>query len=291
MYHLFSNTESPLLFLSSGNLVSNDNFLHRRRQLDCHVFILILDGLLHITQNDKQTTLSSGQFILLHKNTEHYGHSNSKGKLSYYWVHFNFPNDAYQIINTNKNPYKPIATPQQNQYFIPENNKLKSVHRTTLLFTQLLDFSRRAKHIATNQCNMALSLLLLEISNEAIQYKTPKNRDMPAKVMVIIDWLDVNYHHKLTIHQIATYFDFHPSYLSKLFKQYTGYALVEYIQNIRISAAKNLLHTNTSLTITMVANACGFDDDKYFLRVFKKCVSMTPTQYRNTFSKKKINLN
>ena len=55
------------------------------------------------------------------------------------------------------------------------------------------------------------------------------------------------------------------------------------------AVAKNLL-TNRTLSIYRIADMCGFSDEKYFMKLFKRYEGITPTQYRKAFHQKKINL-
>ena len=83
--------------------------------------------------------------------------------------------------------------------------------------------------------------------------------------------------------------NYHPSYLGTICKKSTSYTLTSYINHVRIDNAKGLL-IDMNMTLSRVAEQCGFTDEKYFLRTFKKITGMTPTQYRHAFAQKKINL-
>jgi AraC-like DNA-binding protein len=65
----------------------------------------------------------------------------------------------------------------------------------------------------------------------------------------------------------------------KIFKEYTGFAPSQYIQEVKISIAKELL-TNTSKSIKEIAFELGFDNKDYFFTVFKKVTGSTPINYR-----------
>lgn len=60
----------------------------------------------------------------------------------------------------------------------------------------------------------------------------------------------------------------------------TGYAPSAYIQYIRIRQAKNLLDNNPTMSLTEVADRCGFDIYANFTRAFKQVVGVAPTKYR-----------
>ena len=92
----------------------------------------------------------------------------------------------------------------------------------------------------------------------------------------------------MTVRGLAEKFGYHPTYLSALIKQYTGYPLVTYITRTRISVSKNLLNSH-SLTIRQISSMCGFTDEKHFMKLFRQFEGMTPTQYRKAFDQKKIN--
>src|SRR5690606_35991700 len=111
----------------------------------------------------------------------------------------------------------------------------------------------------------------------------------PVNIINIIEWLRANYDQPLTVQRIAAQFHYNPTYLSALFKKHTGYSLSNYIHRTRISVSKNLLTGRNSLTISGIAQMCGFNDEKYFMKLFKKLEGLTPSQYREAFYQKKIN--
>ncbi len=82
----------------------------------------------------------------------------------------------------------------------------------------------------------------------------------------------------LSLEQLAKKFSISPSYLSKAFKISTGVGLNEYINASRVTAAEKLL-ASTNMTVTEVANECGFNDSNYFSAVFKRIVGITPKKY------------
>lgn len=65
----------------------------------------------------------------------------------------------------------------------------------------------------------------------------------------------------------------------KIFREYTGFAPSQYIQEVRINMAKEML-TNTSKSIKEIALKLGYENKDYFFTVFRKVTGMTPANYR-----------
>lgn len=70
---------------------------------------------------------------------------------------------------------------------------------------------------------------------------------------------------------------------SKIFRQYTGMSVIEYVVNLRLDYAANLL-TKTSRSVLDIASAVGYDSVSFFIRIFKKKYGTTPSQYRKNNS-------
>jgi two-component system response regulator YesN len=79
--------------------------------------------------------------------------------------------------------------------------------------------------------------------------------------------------------EIASHFHFNTAYYSSLFKKRTGLSLAQYLLNFRLNKAKELLFS-TELKVYEIAQAVGFNDDKYFIRVFVKETGITPNAFR-----------
>ena len=83
----------------------------------------------------------------------------------------------------------------------------------------------------------------------------------------------------LTLSRLAQEVDLSPSYLSSLFARDTGMTLKQYITEARMKKAAALLK-NPELKQYEVAAQVGYDDAKYFARVFRETMGMTPSEYR-----------
>lgn len=89
-----------------------------------------------------------------------------------------------------------------------------------------------------------------------------------------------NYYNKpISLDQMAKIAYMSPTYFSKKFKRVTGFGFNEYLNNVRIKMATNLL-METQLSITEIATFCGYQDSNYFGDVFKKIIGISPNKYR-----------
>ena len=70
-----------------------------------------------------------------------------------------------------------------------------------------------------------------------------------------------------------------PAYFSRKFKSVTGFGFKEYLTNIRIREAAQLL-INTGKSVTDIALECGFGDGNYFGDAFKKIKGISPRDFR-----------
>jgi YesN/AraC family two-component response regulator len=101
-----------------------------------------------------------------------------------------------------------------------------------------------------------------------------------------MDWIRANYDQHLTVASIAREFDYNPDYLSALFSKTANISLIHFINKTRIDISKSLI-VNYDISISEAAYSCGFSDEKYFMKTFKKLENLTPTQYRKAFFKKR----
>ena len=73
--------------------------------------------------------------------------------------------------------------------------------------------------------------------------------------------------------------DISPYYFSKIFKEATGENFIEYLTNLRIEKAKELLD-NTEMSMKEICLEVGYSNPNYFSRIFKKSVGVSPTEYK-----------
>lgn len=69
------------------------------------------------------------------------------------------------------------------------------------------------------------------------------------------------------------------TYFSGVFKETTGMRLRDYLIQVRINKAKDLLN-DMNLEIKQIAYCCGFNDPDHFARIFKKRLGVSPTEWR-----------
>ena len=96
-------------------------------------------------------------------------------------------------------------------------------------------------------------------------------------------YLQANYDRDVKLQEISDQFYISREYISRKFKQEFDVNISEYLVTIRMKKAKSLLK-NSQLKIYEIAGMIGYQDDKYFRKVFKKIVGVTPNEYRDKHS-------
>ena len=107
-------------------------------------------------------------------------------------------------------------------------------------------------------------------------------------VSAVKDWAKRNATEGRGVYDAASELKYAPDYLTRIFKKHTGKTTLEYINGVRLQKAKSLL-LNTDLSVSQIAYSVGFADEKYFMRLFKREESVTPTQYRTSHVKRHLN--
>ena len=96
-----------------------------------------------------------------------------------------------------------------------------------------------------------------------------------------MEYVRANFDKKLSLDEIAKNAFLSKAYLSSIFKEEIGESLTNYINRVRIEKSKVLL-LDKEISLIDIANLCGFEDQSYFTRVFKKMVGVSPKKYRDS---------
>ncbi|MBQ7292182.1 MAG: helix-turn-helix transcriptional regulator, partial [Clostridia bacterium] len=103
-------------------------------------------------------------------------------------------------------------------------------------------------------------------------------------LQVILDYIDKNYAHAITLQTLAEKINYSDSYVSLLFSKYSGMSYKEYIDRVRISKATELIRRGGK-TFTEISVLCGYDTIRTFNNVFKRIMDCTPTEYKTEQTK------
>ena len=104
--------------------------------------------------------------------------------------------------------------------------------------------------------------------------------DGKINMVKVVNYIDQNILNKyLSLHEVAGYVHLSPKHFSVVFKQEMGVNFIEYITGVKIQKTKELLE-QTDIKINDISKMLGFNDFKYFGRLFKKETGLTPTQFR-----------
>ena len=101
-------------------------------------------------------------------------------------------------------------------------------------------------------------------------------------VRMIKEYIGEHYSENITLSDIADIVFLNPAYLSAMFKKETGQTLTQYLIDVRIDKAKEMLR-NPERTIGEIACMVGYQDERHFSKLFSKMTGVKPTEYRRFY--------
>lgn len=105
----------------------------------------------------------------------------------------------------------------------------------------------------------------------------------PRTVTALLDWIEENFAEPITLEMLSQKAGLSRKYLCRIFKEYTGKTVIDYLNELRIDNACHEIAVK-GLPITQAAYDSGFNDLSYFCKVFKRYKGVTPRAYKKTES-------
>jgi AraC-like DNA-binding protein len=96
-----------------------------------------------------------------------------------------------------------------------------------------------------------------------------------------VRYIQLHYTSRVNLLDTAKAAGLSPAYFSTIFKEEMAVSFSEYVNRLRVGLAKSLL-SGSDLALTDIAGRCGFEDQSYFSRIFKRIAGISPGRYRET---------
>ncbi len=242
-----------------GNLIkfeSNEDFSFPPHLHSSFELVVVREGIMEITVDKKQYTVSEGNALLIFPNEVH--SLNTHKHSSHFLCIFSEKLvQAYSHIFSSKRP--------KNHMFM-----LDELYITMLEELCNCDDLLRIKGVLYYLCS---------IFNEKAEYsEKPKEKD--DLLFSIFKFVEANYNKDCSLEALASETSYHSVYLSRFFKKCTDITYTDYVNRYRINEAEYILK-NTDRAILQTAYDCGFDSLRSFNRNFKLVTGMTPSEYRH----------
>ena len=146
-----------------------------------------------------------------------------------------------------------------------------------------LVMDRIIDEIASGDCTaLRLSSLAYEFLDKLIKnnsHEIEKKSNSQVYVEKAVDYIWQYIYRKVSVEELAGYVNVDRSYLSSIFKDYTGLSPQKYIMDIKMKTACEYL-LSTDYDITYIAQSVGYEDLFVFSHAFKKFVGVSPKEYR-----------
>lgn len=233
---------------------------------------------------NQSVTVGSNDIVIIKPHQHHKLNVTTEGGCDFIVLYFKFMNpsnlalsetsleDFINFVNgKDSGAFIKLKVSQKNDIIVLLNRILKE-KASDQLGSELLDY------LMLMELFVLISRALKAEWENSIKNKSPKIKELMHSA---IQFVHNNYEREISITDIAKYVFLSPSYFTRAFKEDTGLSPMQYLLNIRIKRACELLE-ETDLKVGEIAHSVGFSNQQRFNDMFKKQKNMTPMQYRNS---------
>lgn len=239
-----------------------------------HKLSIVCGGSGRLVYNSEETALTPGMVVYSSPGNEIHFLSSRQDPLHFYSVMFHYALICWEGWNSPSL----LAENDGHKLPLPSFSALRHANAATVILRHM-HTSWNSKKVGYEwKVNLAFKNLLSEVLSQQIRSKGDEEAAL-ALVNKVIAYINERYPEKLDRKAMADYVSLSHSYLSLLFKKYTGWSPVQYLIKIRMDKAKELLRDSRK-SIGEIAVEVGYADPLYFSRVFAQHTGLAPKAYR-----------
>ena len=259
------------------NIITNGNGAH---YIENNFFPTQTDDVFIIPLEVRHGYWSENNLIIFHLLLPHYILEKYAGDLEKFTGFYAlFEIEPYIRKNYNKSIFLHLSFLQL-QKIIPElDNLLSDLQEKDCLETDLIFETRSI--LLIEQLSYRINSNQQQLLNESAHLDA-------LYILKTIEYIRLNYAEKISVDKLAKMASMSRSTFLRRFWEMCKTSPANYLSEIRVSQACLLLK-NTDLTITEIAQNCGFFDCSHFIRIFTKSQGITPGVYRKKLISKKMN--
>lgn len=270
-------TTCPIKAQNAGLFISRGTAMHPTRIIESHELILVKQGELDMWEGDQSFHLEAGQTLHLFPQRQHGGSKPMPLGLKFYWIHFEV--EEYHQENRYGGEFSPSIK-------IPQVTQTKQPERLERLFRTFLD-DQETGLLQPASANLLTMLMLAEVAQCANE-KPVDQSELNFVASRAHAYISINFDRNITTSRIARILGYNSDYLGRIYRKVYGCTLTEAIHRKRVHVACDYL-LDTNMTIEQIAPKCGFSDPDYFRRVFRRCMGISPGNYRDEYSHMHVN--
>lgn len=208
---------------------------------------------------------------------QYYGQYDRRRRMANYWVHFT----GFGIVDL----LMKAGIPGSGIYVTGPLDELPP------LFERMIaEIVQRKPYFPAIAAAILQQIVYLISQRLTLNEKLQKLQGRELMLSKALQFMHANYMRPIAVSQLATLCGLSRSRFADLFKQETGQSPQQYAISLRLQKAKEFLG-GTSLNIRQISMLCGYDDQLYFSRLFRKYGGVTPSQYREIVREKKAKKN
>lgn len=225
---------------------------------------------------DRTVTINEGDVVIIAPNILHRTTNAERPK------HERFIINMHERLFSPDGSHKETLRPLLDQDYLIVSGSLRNRQSIeTLCGAIIQEMRERGSGFELYAQTLAVQLLIM-----CCRHFRQQDVELPAspspmheRISEIIRYINEHYVEELSLHLLADRFYVSPYYLSRSFKEATGFAFVEYVNSVRIKEAKKLLE-GSSIKVNLIARKVGFGSVTHFGRVFKAVTGHAPLHYR-----------
>ena len=256
--------EYPFVVNCAGVTATSDEYRTTNQTgRDDWYLLYIVSGMLRVKHNENDIFCSSGNFIIFSPKCPYSYFHDRHEQIECFWIHFS-GSDVEKALT------------QYNFGIFPRVNTMTHDMVINARYSNIFNAFAQNDKFRDRELSILFDRLLLSLAK-----RTNGAHGAKGVLTKSLNYINDNYNTNVYIPDLAELENLSLSRYNTIFREVTGTSPSEYIKQLRLNAACELL-LSTDMAINLIGEAVGYPNQCFFSKMFKRNIGMSPTEYRQS---------